>query len=263
MTESEAQDAEPILELDGVEKTFGELQALDSVTLEIAPGEIHSIIGPNGAGKTTLFNIITGKHEQTAGDIRFDGSLINDYSMPERSQLGITRSYQVNNLFLEETVFENIRLAVQTAELGLFGGKIFGNGREYKREQAAELVDVLGLTEERDTQASNLSHGHQRLLGIGIAVGTDPDLLLLDEPTSGMSAESTMETKRLIEDLHQRTGKTFLLIEHDLDVVLDVSDRITVLDRGTPVVTGPPSTVQANEQVQDVYLGDNRHAEVN
>jgi branched-chain amino acid transport system ATP-binding protein len=255
-------NSKTLLELESLTKQFGELTVLDGIDLTINEGEIHSIIGPNGAGKTTLFNTITGKFNQSSGDILFDGSTITNRSMSERAQLGITRSYQENNLFLEETVLENIRLAVQTRDLGLFSGKMFGNGREYNASEAREIVQVLGLEDKMEMNASVLSHGHQRLLGIGIAVGTDPDLLLLDEPTSGMDAESTQETKELIENLHETFGMTIVLIEHDLDIVLDVSDKITVLNRGKRIVTGEPATVQDNTRVQDVYLGGTQNLEV-
>ncbi|MDY6818938.1 MAG: ABC transporter ATP-binding protein [Halobacteriales archaeon] len=246
------------LGVESVTRAFGELVAVDDVSLAIPAGELRAIIGPNGAGKTTLFNVIMGALAPTAGRIWFGGEEITDRPEHERPHIGLARSFQSNELFTDETVLENIRLVVQTTREGAFRLNFRGDGREYGRDRAAELMDAVGLTMPPDTAATNLAHGDQRRLGIAMALATDPDVLLLDEPTSGMSPGATEATASLIERIRNERDLTVLLIEHDMDVVLSISDRISVLDRGRIIATDTPAAVQTNDAVQDAYLGGMR-----
>lgn len=264
VTDTERQPgAEPgtILETRGVTRKFGEVVANDDISITVEDGELRSIIGPNGAGKTTFFNVIAGVLAPTEGTVHFRGEDITDLSIEERSQRGIGRSYQSNQLFFERTVFENVRIAAQTADLGEFTFDMFSRTRNLKRDEAEEIIEWLFLSEERDTLAKNLSHGDQRRLGIAIALATGPDLLLLDEPTSGMGPEATDETAKLIEKIRDERDISIVLIEHDMSVVMGISDRITVLYDGDHVATGAPEEVRENEDVQEAYLGGLREEE--
>jgi len=245
----------------GVEKltrTFGEVLAVDEVSLGVEQGELRAIIGPNGAGKTTLFNCIMGALDPTAGAVHLNGSEITDDPEERRPHLGMARSFQSNQLFADESVLENIRLVVQTAQQGAFSMDLFRSHHDVGRERAIEIAEDVGITADLDAEAKNLPHGEQRRLGIAMALATDPDVLLLDEPTSGMSPGATTETAALIEEIRDDRGLTVVLIEHDMDVVLSISDRITVLDRGEVIATGPPESIQGNQAVQDAYLGGMR-----
>jgi branched-chain amino acid transport system ATP-binding protein len=239
-------------------RTFGEVLAVDGVNLGVPEGELRAIIGPNGAGKTTLFNCIMGTLPPTEGDVYLDGGAITDDPEQRRPHLGMARSFQSNQLFTDQTVLENIRVVVQTAREGAFSLDLFRNHRDVGRDRAVEIADAVGLTADLDAEAKNLPHGEQRRLGIAMALATDPEVLLLDEPTSGMSPGATTQTAALIEEIHDERGLTVVLIEHDMDVVLSISDRITVLDRGDVIATGPPESVQENQAVQDAYLGGMR-----
>lgn len=253
-----AVSGDTVLRTDGLTKKFGELIAVDDVSIDVRQGELRAVIGPNGAGKTTTFNCITGVLSPTEGSVYFGGDEITNTPEEKRPHLGLARSFQSNQLFEDETVLENVRMAVQTAEMGTFSMKLLGEGREFGLDRAYELLDLLGLRTVEDTEAKNLSHGDQRRLGIAMAIGTDPDMLLLDEPTSGMSPTATTQAAQLIEDIQADLGLTLVLIEHDMDVVLSISDRITVLHRGAELATGTPDEIQANEEVQDAYLGGRR-----
>ena len=246
---------DPILETRGLTKEFGELVAVDDVSLRVRPGELRAIIGPNGAGKTTFFNTVTGALDPTVGDVRLHDERITDLPQHERPHRGLARSFQSNQLFTDETVLENVRVVAQTASEGPFSLDVFRPAADVRRDRAVELVDTVGLEAGIDTKAKNLSHGDQRRLGIAMALATDPDVLLLDEPTSGMSPSATAATAELIEDIRESLGLTVLLIEHDMDVVLSISDRVTVLNQGRVIATGTPDDVQDDDDVQDAYLG--------
>ncbi len=246
---------DPLLQTDGLTKKFGELVANDEVSLTVRTDELRAIIGPNGAGKTTLFNMITGALEPTDGSVRLGDADITDIPEERRPHQGIARSFQSNLMFEDETVIENVRVVAQTAASGPFSLDLRGNGRDEHVEAADEYIDLLGLRPVRDQQTKNLSHGDQRRLGIAMALATEPEVLLLDEPTSGMSPGETAETAELIEDIKEEYGLTLVLIEHDMDVVLSISDRITVLNRGKVLATGTPDEIQDNQAVQDAYLG--------
>ena len=245
----------------GLTRKFGEITAVDDVSLTVPRGELRAVIGPNGAGKTTLFNTVTGALSPTAGSVWLAGEEITDVPQARRPHLGLARSFQGNELFTDRTVLENVRIVVQTTQQGPFRLDLFRDAGSVGRERATELIERVGLAAELDSVARNLSHGDQRRLGIAMALATDPDVLLLDEPTSGMSPGATARTADLIEDIQETLGLTVLLIEHDVEVVLSISDRITVLDRGAVVATGPPEVVRDDPAVQDAYLGGMRENE--
>jgi branched-chain amino acid transport system ATP-binding protein len=254
IVEDDAQQESALL-TDSLTKRFGELTAVDDVSLDVPQGELRAIIGPNGAGKTTLFNSITGALTPTEGRVFLGGQEITDLPQEQRPHEGIARSFQSNQLFTDETVLENVRIVVQTTRQGVFSLDLLRRGKDVGRDRALEIIERIGLLGEYDTLAKNLSHGDQRRLGMAMALATDPEVLLLDEPTSGMSPQATTETAQLIEEIQADFGLTVLLIEHDMDVVLDISDRITVLNRGAVIATGTPGEVQENQDVQDAYLG--------
>ncbi|MEF8775884.1 MAG: ABC transporter ATP-binding protein [Haloarculaceae archaeon] len=247
-----------VLGVDGLTRRFGEIWAVDDVSLAVGEGELRAIIGPNGAGKTTLFNCIMGSLAPTAGAVYLGGEEITDHPEQRRPHLGLARSFQSNQLFTDQTVLENIRLVAQTTERGAFSMDLFRNHHGVGRDRAIDIADSLRLSETLETEAKNLSHGDQRRLGIAMALATDPAVLLLDEPTSGMSPSATADTAALVEDVRDERDLTVVLIEHDMDVVLSISDRISVLDRGSVIATGSPTEVQGNEAVQDAYLGGMR-----
>jgi branched-chain amino acid transport system ATP-binding protein len=245
----------PALEAEELTRRFGGFVAVDHVNFAVPQGEFRAVIGPNGAGKTTLFNLLMNALEPSAGRVAYFGRDVTDMPEHERAHIGMARSFQSNQLFTEQTVFENVRIVAQTVELGPSKFDVFRVGRNVGRERTHEVLDLLGLTHLADRTAKNLSHGDQRLLGIAMALATDPEVLLLDEPTSGMGPGETEETADLIESIHQDLDLTLLLIEHDMDVVLSKSDRITVLHGGRVLATGTPDAIQGNQQVQEAYLG--------
>ena len=261
MKQQPGENEETILKVRNLTKKFGKVVANDEISLDVKKGEMHSIIGPNGAGKTTFFNLMTGVLAPTEGAIYFKGDEITNLPIEERSQRGLGRSYQSNEMFFDRSVLENVRIAVQTADLGLFSYDILSRADYNHREDAADLLNRVYLTEERDTVARNLSHGDQRRLGIAISLATDPDLLLLDEPTSGMGPEATNETAELIESIGEEFDIPIVLIEHDMSVVMGISDRISVLYNGTHIATESPEEIRDNEEVQEAYLGGMKEEE--
>jgi len=243
---------------EGLSKHFGGVVAVDDVNLTVPRGEMRAIIGPNGAGKTTLFNVVTNALEPTAGSVYLDGEEITAVSQERRPHIGLARSFQSNELFAELTVLENVRIVVQTASAGPFAFDLLGDGRAVHEDEAREILDHVGLRAHADTEARNLSHGDQRRLGIAMAIATEPSVLLLDEPTSGMGPGESRETVELIQSVQEEMGLTVLMIEHDMEIVLSVSDRITVLNQGEVLATGTPEAIQGDETVQEAYLGGMR-----
>lgn len=239
----------------GLTREFGGLVAVDEVDLAVEAGSLHAIIGPNGAGKTTLFNLVTGTLPPSAGSVWLHGEEITEHSQEVRPHVGIARSFQDNQLFEDLTVLENVRIVVQTTRSGTFTFDLLGDGRVHHHDRAVEILRRVGLDEQQEKKATNLPHGDQRRLGLAIALATDPSVLLLDEPTSGMGASETRETAELIDALRDELELTVVLVEHDMDIVLTISDRITVLDQGGVIATGSPAEIQRNEAVQDAYLG--------
>jgi branched-chain amino acid transport system ATP-binding protein len=242
-----------ILELRGVDKSFGALEVLSRIDLDIEEGKITSVIGPNGAGKTTLFNVITGRFPASAGAILFKKRDITRMKAPEITLAGLARSFQITNIFKKLTVSENIFLAVQTKSpqrLSLFSP---AKGLKEVGEKSSEILERLGLRKWADVPAGQLSHGDQRHLEIGMTLATGPELLMLDEPTSGMSPAEAAQTMDLIKDLSREF--TIMLIEHNMDLVMNISDRIVVLNFGRKIAEGSPEEVAENPEVRRVYLG--------
>jgi branched-chain amino acid transport system ATP-binding protein len=230
---------------------FGGLSALDGVNLEVMHGEIRAIIGPNGAGKSTLFNCLTGVLRPTSGRIVFNGEDIAGLPPNRVSQKGIARSYQITNILPNATALENVRIAAQSRR---HGWRMFTDYRDFHDllDKAQAVLDSVGLTAKADELAANLSHGEQRNLEIGIALATEPQLLCLDEPTAGMSAAETHDTMALVRRIAK--DLTILVVEHDMQVVMELADRITVLHYGEVLAEGTPNEIQQNPRVQEVYL---------
>ncbi|MDB2261586.1 ABC transporter ATP-binding protein [Halorubrum ezzemoulense] len=262
-----------LLETEGLTKRFGGITAVDGVDFALETGELCSIIGPNGAGKTTFFNLLTGVLEPSDGSIRFapsggrdagaasagadgTGSAIDitTASPDETALAGIHRSYQITNLFPTLSVLENVRVAAQ-ASRGNDSWKLWRNVTDFEDHyaEATAILERIGLAEEAETVTQSLSHGEKRSLEIGVALAGDPDLLLLDEPTAGVSSEGVDEVVALIEDVAE--DHSVMLIEHNMEVVMDISDRIAVLHRGELIADGPPEDIRGDEDVQEAYLG--------
>ncbi len=241
------------LEVRGLHKYFGGLAALVGVSLEVADGERRAIIGPNGAGKTTLFNLIAGEFPPSRGQILLDGRDVTGLPVHQRANLGLARTFQRNNLFLGLTVFENVRLAVQHHQRA--ARNPFRPASAYRAVHAATqaVLQRLGLAEHQDLAAGNLAYGQQRTLEVALALATEPQVLLLDEPTAGMSPAETAEMVRLVETLPR--SLTLLIVEHDMDVVFSLADRISVLHYGEAIAQGTPAEVRQNAMVREIYLG--------
>ncbi|MGD8587063.1 MAG: ABC transporter ATP-binding protein [Chloroflexota bacterium] len=247
---------EILLETHQLRREFGALVAVDDVDLQVTPRTLHSIIGPNGAGKTTLFNLLSGNLAPTSGQVFFKGQDITNLPMHRTAHLGIGRSFQITNIFPNLTVFENIRLSCQA--LGKDNFKLF---RSYKRYQpyidrTVEVLELVGLAQEAMLPARALPHGAQRKLELGMILAPDPELLLLDEPTAGMASEQVPELMALIQEIQEAGEKTVMLVEHNMNVVMSVSDKITVMHMGGILAEGTPAEIAANEEVQTAYLGE-------
>ncbi|WP_250137759.1 ABC transporter ATP-binding protein [Halorientalis salina] len=235
--------------MEGLTKKFDGLTAVNDVSVEFLDEELHAIIGPNGAGKTTFFNLLTGALTPTSGRIHFDGEDITDVGPSGIARRGIIRSYQVTKLFEGLTVLENVSIAVQSDSMSY---NFWRPTDPAIGDRAYEILERVGLANKADSLASDLSHGEQRTLEIAVALGTEPEMLLLDEPTSGMSPEETTE---VIELIHQLQGDfPVVLIEHKMNVVNEVADKIMVLYNGEKIADDVPSVVQDNEEVRRVYL---------
>jgi ABC-type branched-subunit amino acid transport system ATPase component/ABC-type branched-subunit amino acid transport system permease subunit len=246
-------DGAPLLEIRNLTKHFGGLTAVDRASLSVPRGELRSVIGPNGAGKTTLFNVVTGLLPADAGDARFRGAAITGLSPHQIVARGVSRSFQIISVFQALTVFENVRIAVQAKHGSRFAMLADGERFADVNAEARRLVGAVGLGDKAPALASNLSHGDQRLLEIAIALGTGPELLLLDEPLAGLAARDRVRVAELIRTLRQSV--TIVLIDHDIDQVLALSDRITVLHQGRVIAEGGPAEIQQNAEVQTAYLG--------
>jgi branched-chain amino acid transport system ATP-binding protein len=243
-----------LLAIDGLTKRFGGVTASDGVDLAVPKGELHAIIGPNGAGKTTLIGQLTGEIPPDAGRIHFDGQDITALPVYKRSRRGLARSFQITSLFNDFTALDNVALAVQAHSGHSF--HLWGNAREDEalRAPARETLARVGLTARRDVIVSSMSHGEHRQLEIAMALATRPRMLLLDEPMAGMGPE---ESVRMIELLRGLKGDlTILLIEHDMDAVFALADRISVLVYGRVIATGAPAEIRSNADVRKAYLGE-------
>ena len=245
-----------ILEGRGLRKEFGGLVAVNDVDLRVQTGDLHAIIGPNGAGKTTLFNLLTGTLKPTRGTVIFKGQDITTVPLHRRVHLGIGRSFQITNIFPNLTVLENVRLAAQA--LGNDSFKFWMNFRRYRQyiTTAMEALGEVGLAEKAAALAGTLPHGDQRKQELAIMLASDAELLLLDEPTAGMATEQVPALMQTIQRVQRSTHKTIMLVEHNMNVVMNVSDRITVMHQGAVLAEGTPAEITHNETVQRAYLGE-------
>ena len=243
----------PILHAEAITHAFGSLVVTDAITLELAPGERHGLIGPNGAGKTTLFNIIAGEIVPDTGSVRLAGADVTRHTPDRRARLGLARSFQRNNLFADLTVRENLSIACAIAHrVSHVAWKPFARHREV-HESAETRAVSLGLADVLDTVVRHLSYGTQRQLEIALALALEPKILLLDEPTAGMSPEETSAMQEMISELP--SSLTLLVIEHDMEVLFGLADRITVLDYGKVLLQGEPREVRDSDVVRSRYLG--------
>ena len=242
-----------MLEVDTLRKEFGSLVAVKDVSFEIETGEFRSLIGPNGAGKTTLFNMITGVLDPTAGRVTLDGADITGDSPHEIARKGCARSFQVTSVFPSLSVRENIRVMAQAATSGRLSPVRSKESLHEPLERAEEVMAFLDLSEYADKSAEDLSHGQQRMLEIGLTLAIDPEMLMFDEPTAGLSQEETREMIELLDRL--KSEYTVFLVEHDMDVVMSLSDRISVLHYGELIDEGAPEAIRESEVVDEAYFG--------
>jgi branched-chain amino acid transport system ATP-binding protein len=246
----------PLLQLDSVNKAFGGLKVTQQLSFSVFPGEIAAIIGPNGAGKTTLFNQITGHLLPDSGRILFKGEDLVGHSTQAIVKKGMGRAFQVASIFPEETVLDNVRLA-SLANLDQTR-QFWRPSRLYRRatDAALAILDSLGLAGQAKRPAFELAHGDQKLLDIAIALALEPTLLLLDEPTAGMSPEERQRTRRMIGEIRQQYDLTLVFIEHDMDMVFDIAHTIRVLQQGALLAEGTPDEIRGNSEVVKAYLGE-------
>jgi branched-chain amino acid transport system ATP-binding protein len=245
----------PILETRALSRSFGALRAVDGVNLAVEPGELRAVIGPNGAGKTSFFHLISGVIRPTSGQVVWRGEDISALPAPDRCRRGISRTFQITSIFPEFTVLENVRIAIQLKGGGnfrLLGGRSLLSSTE---SQARASLEFLGLLDRADLPASTLPHGDQRLLELAMALAQRPELLLVDEPTQGLSPEDTEAAVAVIRQITKERALTLLLVEHDMDVVFNLADRISVLHLGQLIAEGSPAEIRANPEVQKAYLG--------
>ena len=246
--------AEPLLRIENLVRRFGGIVATDNLSLDIAQGELHAIIGPNGAGKTTLISQLIGQLRPTAGTIRFAGQDVTHLPAWKRSHLGLARSFQITSLLPNFTTADNVALAAQARDGHSF--RFFGNARKEKSLRATALaaLERVGLAGRADVAVSQLSHGEQRELELAVALATKPQLLLLDEPMAGLGATESARMVKLLADLRREV--TIVLVEHDMNAVFALADRITVLVYGRVIASDVPAVIRGNEEVKRAYLGD-------
>ena len=245
-----------LLETRSLSRYFGGLKAVDDVSLKVTEGDFHSIIGPNGAGKTTLFNLLSSVLKPTSGQVFLRGKDITNEPPHRMAHLGIGRSYQITNIFPTLTVLENVRLAAQA--LGNDNFRVFTPISQLKtyQEKAMAAMDVVGLASSAAKPAMALNHGEKRKLELAILLAQDPEILLLDEPTAGLASEAVPEFMEMIDRVRREGQKTVVLVEHNMNVVMSLSDRISVMHQGRLLAEGTREEIAANEQVQRAYLGE-------
>jgi branched-chain amino acid transport system ATP-binding protein len=245
---------EALLDVRGLAKNFGALRATDDVDLEISEGETHAIIGPNGAGKTTFISQLAGNLRPDSGSIRFAGEDVTPLSAPARAHKGFARSFQITSIYRDFTALDNVALAVQAHAGHSFRFWRAARGERSLRDPARRVLEEVGLGARADVLAANLAHGEQRQLEVAMALATRPRLLLLDEPVAGMGLE---ESQRMVQFLSGLKGRqTIILVEHDMDAVFSLADRISVLVYGRIIASGTPEDVRANPEVRRAYLGE-------
>lgn len=244
-----------ILETRNLRKEFGGLVAVNDMNLQVEQGSTHAIIGPNGAGKTTFFNLLSGNYKPTRGEVLYKGQDITGLPLHKRAHLGIGRSFQITNIFPHLTVLENVRLAAQA--LGDKNFTFWRRAQYYQSyvERAYAVLEVVGLGAMAHAPASVLPHGGKRKLELAILLAPEPEVLLLDEPTAGMASEQVPQLLETIDNIRKQGNKTIVLVEHNMRVVMDISDKITVMDHGSKLAEGTPGEISKNETVQNVYLG--------
>ncbi|MBD5657564.1 MAG: ABC transporter ATP-binding protein [Candidatus Eremiobacteraeota bacterium] len=248
-----AQDVDYAFKTEHLTRSFSGFKAVNDVSIEIPKGGVRTIIGPNGAGKTTFFNLLSGLLPPSGGRIFFGGKDITALQPYQRARLGISRSFQITNIFAKLSVFENVRLAVQAVYDGKANFFFPNRAMDGVETRTQTIIGDIGLSAEAAGLAENLSHGDQRRLEIGLVLARDPQVLLLDEPLAGMSPTETHATVDLIQRISP--GRTILLVEHDIDVIMQISESITVLQTGQILAVGTPQEIRANEAVQRAYLG--------
>jgi branched-chain amino acid transport system ATP-binding protein len=245
-----------LLRLKNISRAFGKLVALQNIDFEMEAGKVYAVIGPNGAGKTTLFNLISGFFPATTGEIWFEDKPINNFTAEERVAAGLVRTFQITEVFPELSVAENIRIGVEAQEN--HSAHVWSSVQLMRQVDArvAELLEIAGLTQQADRIVSELAHGDQRVVEVTIALSMKPKLLLLDEPTAGMGRAEVGRMVSLIQTLNDQQRLSILFVEHDMDVVFGVADRIMVLNFGQALAIGSPKEIAANPAVQAAYLGD-------
>ena len=243
-----------ILSLNNVQKNFGETQIIRGVSLDIVEGEKHAIIGPNGAGKSTLFHLISGRYQLTSGNIRFNQDQIENLPPYEIARMGLARSFQVTNIFPRMNVFENVRCALLWSKGYRYSfWHLLGRQRELN-DEAMHVLEQIGLKDKALFPSGELGYAQQRALELGIAIASGAELIMLDEPVAGMSHSEAESSVQLIRKITE--GKTLIMVEHDMNIVFDVADRISVLVYGEIIATDKPVNIRANPKVQEAYLGE-------
>src|SRR5262245_39160318 len=249
---------EPLLEARGLIKRFGGIVATDNLDLAVAPGEIHAVIGPNGAGKTTLVAQLSGELRPNAGTINFAGADVTSLPVELRARRGLARSFQITSIFRGMTALENVALSIQAHDGHSFQFWADARADAKLREPALRILDRVGLATRAHVTAARLAHGEQRQLEIAMALATAPRMLLLDEPMAGMGREESQRMVALLKGL--KGEETILLVEHDMDAVWALADRVTVLVYGRAIASGTPAEIRAHKEVRDAYLGEDEHA---
>jgi ABC-type branched-subunit amino acid transport system ATPase component len=245
-----------LIEVRGVRRSFGGLLALADCTLSVERGQIAALIGPNGSGKTTLFNVITGYLPIREGEVRYDGKVISNRRPDTIFKLGIARTFQLSRVFAQLSVLENVLVATQSGT-GWVRSMVQTKGSRAQRRRALEVLDFVGLAAKWQDPAGSLSYGQRRLLELAFVLVTDPQVILLDEPTAGVNVRLIEQLARQIRELN-RQGKTFLIVEHNMEFVMELCDPVTVLHRGSTIASGGPDQVRGDPRVLDAYLGHGR-----
>jgi len=242
-----------ILEADSITKKFGELLAVDDITVGV-DDEITALIGPNGAGKTTFFNVLSGMYKPTSGSVTFNGTDITGKPPHAIARRGLTRSFQITNLFDDLTVFENARVAVQRHYTNTFDMLSSADDDPEVTQEVERMLETIGLLDKAQQDASELSYGQKRKLEIALSIGTEPEMLLMDEPTAGLALDNSDIVTELIVELSEKYP--ILFVEHDMDIVFDIADTILVMGNGQLIASGEPDEIKNNERVKEIYLGE-------